>query len=208
MLFPFNLHSSSLILSPMNDAFNYVAVLVSIVIGLGITRVLGQLSEIVQRQNRSRRYWVHTLWIIALFNGLTLNWWVTYRWRVAPHWNFFLFLWVMIPGVLLYLACGVFCPGELASTGAKDWREYYYDNRRGFFSFLAAIWPLDIIDTLLKGKQHFIEQGVLYLPTIALWTLGAVVAATTRNERYHQIWSILFLVSTLSYTTVVLVNLG
>ena len=75
----------------MSDAFNYVAVLVSIVLGLGITRVLGQLSEIIQKQNRSRRYWVHTIWIIAMFNGLMLNWWVLFRWRVAPQWNFFLF---------------------------------------------------------------------------------------------------------------------
>lgn len=192
----------------MSDAFNYVAVLVSIVLGLGITRVLGQLSEIIQKQNRSRRYWVHSLWIIAMFNALMLNWWVLFRWRLAPHWNFFLFIWVMIAPVLLYLATAVLCPGELTSTGAKDWREYFYDNRRGFFVCIAAIWPLDAIDTLLKGKQHFIEQGFLYLPMLALWTTGSVIAATTTNERYHQIWSIVFLVSTISYTTVVLLNLG
>ena len=68
--------------------------------------------------------------------------------------------------------------------------------------------PLDIIDTLLKGKQHFIEQGVLYLPTIAFWTCGTIIAAIIANERYHQFWSIAFLVSTIGYTTIVLLNLG
>jgi hypothetical protein len=66
---------------------------------------------------------------------------------------------VAIVPTLLYLASGVLCPGELASTGVATWREYYYANRRGFFFILASIWPLDVIDTLLKGKQHFIDQG-------------------------------------------------
>jgi len=51
----------------------------------------------------------------------------------------------------------VIAPGELAETGAANWRDYYYANRRGFFFIIVPIWPLDIIDTLLKGKQHFID---------------------------------------------------
>jgi hypothetical protein len=152
----------------VQDSFNYVAVLVSIIIGLGVTRVLSQLSEAIQAQDRHRNYWVHTLWMINLFIFLMLSWWVFYRWKIAPEWNFFLFMWVTIAPTLLYLASGVLCPGELASTSAANWREYYYANRRGFFFILAPIWPLDVIDTLLKGKQHFIDQGVLYLPTMAI----------------------------------------
>lgn len=74
----------------MDDAFNYVAVLVSIVIGLGITRVLSQLSETIQAQDRRRNYWVHTLWMLNTFMFLMLSWWVFYRWKGAPQWNFFL----------------------------------------------------------------------------------------------------------------------
>jgi hypothetical protein len=55
-------------------------------------------------------------------------------------------------------------------------------SRRGFFFILAPIWPLDVIDTLLKGKQHFIDQGVLYLPTMAIWTIGSVIAGITASE--------------------------
>lgn len=52
----------------MEDSFNYVAVLVSIVIGLGMTKVLSQLSEAIQAQDRKRNYWVHTLWMVNLFH--------------------------------------------------------------------------------------------------------------------------------------------
>jgi hypothetical protein len=39
----------------VDDSFSYVAILVPIVIGLGVTRVLGQLSEAIQAQDRTIR---------------------------------------------------------------------------------------------------------------------------------------------------------
>ena len=36
----------------MNHSFNYVAVLISIVLGLGVTRVLSQISEVIQAGSR------------------------------------------------------------------------------------------------------------------------------------------------------------
>ncbi len=192
----------------MNDAFNYVAVLVSIVTGLAATRLMSALSEMIQFANRPRAYWIHVLWILTLFIELMLYWWVLYRWHSAPAWNFFLFVWVTIPGILVYLASAVLFPGELEATGSPDWRDYYYKNRRGFFFIFGAIAPLDIIDTLLKGRQHFIDQGPLYLPFITVWALGSVVAGLTRNEKYHAVWAIVFPLVLIFYTALVLLPLG
>jgi hypothetical protein len=192
----------------VEDSFNYVAVLVSIVIGLGLTRVLTGLSNAIEAGSRRRTYWVHTLWMVNLFSQLMLSWWVFYRWHTTPHWTFFLFLWVALTPTLIYLASGVLCPGELQPTGSATWREYYYANRRGFFLIFAAIWPLDIIDTLLKGKAHFFEQGSFYLPTMAAWCGLSVVAAITKNERYHAFWAIFFPLYQIFYTTMVLLKLG
>jgi hypothetical protein len=192
----------------MNDAFNYVAVLVSIVTGLAATRLLSGLSEMIQVANRPRIYWVHIVWIINVFIELMLYWWVLYRWRTAPDWTFFLFVWVTIPGILVYLASAVLFPGELETTGSPTWRDYYYQNRRGFFFIFGVIAPLDIIDTLLKGRQHFIEQGPLYLPFIALWGLGCLVAGITKNEKFHSTWAIAFPAIIIFYTWRVLLKLG
>ncbi len=192
----------------MNDAFNYIAVLVSIVLGLCATLVMSQLSEAIQAHHRKHGYWVHTVWMVNLFIYLILEWWVFYRWHNTTSWNFFLLIWVTITPTLLYLAAGVLCPGDLESTDAKNWREYYYANRRGFFFIMMLLWPLDVIDTLLKGKQHFIDQGPLYLPTLTIWTTGTVIAGVTANERYHRFWSLFFPLAVLSYTALVLFNLG
>jgi hypothetical protein len=76
-----------------------------------------------------------------------------------------------------------------------------------FFFILAPLWPLDIIDTLLKGKQHFIDQGPLYVPSMAIWTIGTVIAGITASEHYHRFWSIFFPLYVIAYTTIVLLKL-
>jgi hypothetical protein len=137
-----------------------------------------------------------------------LYWWVLYRWHSAPTWTFFLFVWVTIPGILVYLASAILFPGELETTGSPDWRDYYYKNRRGFFFIFGAIAPLDIIDTLLKGHQHFINQGALYLPFITIWAIGSFTAGITRNERYHATWALFFPAMMAFYTARALLHLG
>jgi hypothetical protein len=192
----------------MNDAFNYVAVLVSIIIGLAATRLLSAMSEMLQVANRPRIYWIHVMWILTLFIQVLLSWWVLYRWHYVTNWTFFLFVWVTIPAILMYLASAVLFPGELETSGSPDWRDYYYKNRRSFFLIFGSIAPLDIVDTLLKGKQHFFDQGVLYLPFIAVWGFGCLTAAITPNPRYHAIWAIAFPSVIIGYAAVVLLQLG
>jgi hypothetical protein len=192
----------------VNDAFNYIAVLVSIIVGLAATRLLSGMSEMLQVANRPRVYWVHVMWILNIFVELMLYWWVLYRWHYTVNWTFFLFIWVTIPAILVYLTSAVLYPGELETSGSPDWRDYYFRNRRSIFLIFGAIAPLDIVDTLLKGKQHFINQGPLYLPFIAFWGLGCVVAAITPNPRYHAIWAIAFPAAVIGYTMAVLARLG
>ena len=130
----------------------------------------------LQVANRPRIYWVHTMWILTLFMQVLLFWWMLYRWHYTTSRTFFLFVWVTHPSILLYLASAVLFPGELEASGSSNGRDYYYKNRRSFFLIFGAIAPLDIVDTLLKGKQHFLDQGVLDLPRIAFWGLGCLAA--------------------------------
>jgi hypothetical protein len=42
------------------DPFSYLSVLISIVLALGMTRVLAGVGEMLQARSRRRLYWVHT----------------------------------------------------------------------------------------------------------------------------------------------------
>ena len=48
-------------------AFEYLSVLISIILALGMTRVLAGVGEMLQARSRRRVYWVHAIWIINVF---------------------------------------------------------------------------------------------------------------------------------------------
>jgi hypothetical protein len=49
------------------DPFSYLSVLTSIVLALGITRILSGVGRLLQTRGRVRIYWVHLLWALNLY---------------------------------------------------------------------------------------------------------------------------------------------
>jgi hypothetical protein len=50
-----------------------------------------------------------------------------------------------------------------------------------------------VIDTALKGWQHFEAQGIMYVLTIALTFVLSLIAAATANERFHKFYALFLL---------------
>jgi hypothetical protein len=177
-------------------AFEYLSVLISIVLALGMTRVLAGVGEMLQARTQRRIYWVHVIWILNVFTYLVIAWWVFYRWRNEQAWTFFLFVFVLISPTILYLASLLLFPREGTMDESVDYKVHFYANHRAFFIIFALYAPVDLVDTLLKGVPHFFELGPLYIVSLVLFLVGATTAAITRNERYHQFYAIFFLVQT------------
>ena len=178
-------------------AFEYLSVLISIILALGMTRVLAGVGEMLQARSRRRVYWVHAIWIINVFLYLVVAWWIFYRWRNQQPWTFFLFIFVLISPTLLYLASLLLFPREGDVDSAVDYKTHYYANHRAFFILFVLFAPVDIVDSLLKGVPHFLNLGLPYIVINVLFLAGLVTAAITRNERYHQFYAIYFLVQTI-----------
>src|SRR4030095_11533421 len=106
------------------DAFNYLSVLISIILALGMTRVLGGVGEMLQARSRRRVYWVHAIWIINLFLYLVIAWWIFYRWRNQEPWRFLLFVFVLISPTILYLASLLLFPREADVERAMDYKTH------------------------------------------------------------------------------------
>ena len=179
------------------DPFSYLSVLISIVLALGMTRVLAGVGEMLQARLRRRLYWVHLVWVGNLFLYLIIAWWIFYRWRSQQPWTFFLFVFVLISPTVLYLASLILFPPESQLDEAIDYKKHYYANHRVFFILFALFTPIDIVDSLLKGIAHFFELGPRYLVSNVLYFTGMTLAAITRNERYHQFFAIFFLAQTI-----------
>ena len=196
-LFPlFIKHQTSYIKHVLMDPFSYLSVLISIILALGMTRVLADVGEMLQARSRCRLYWVHAIWVVNLFLYLVVAWWIFYRWRNQQQWTFFLFIFVLISPTILYLASIVLFPPESSLDEFVNYKTHYYSNHRVFFVLFAVFSPVDFVDTLLKGISHLVALGPLYFISSILFFAGLVIAAITRNERYHQCYAIFFLAQT------------
>lgn len=122
---------------------------------------------------------------------------VSYRWRFEQHWPFWLFIFVLISPTVLYLASVVLSPRDLdSSTAPRNYRSHFYANHRTFFLLLAIYAPVDVADSWLKGTAHLPGLGASYFISATILFTTLIIAAFTRNERYHRVFAIYFLLHT------------
>ena len=180
------------------EFFNYVMVLASVIIGLGITHLLQGVGGIIQHPRREKIYWVHLLWVAAIFLRAIFWWWFEFRLSKTAEWTFTLYLFVLAYAVLIYLWCALLFPRDLA--GYDGFKDYFYSRRRWFFGLLLAGQGVDVADTLLKGLDHFRSLGSSYPVAIVLMSLLLLIAIRTRSGRFHGAFAIFAVAYLLGYS--------
>jgi hypothetical protein len=160
----------------------------------------------LQMRGKIRLYWVHLLWSVNVFLWILLDWWILYRWSAFQGWTFFLLLFILASPIIAFLLSVLLVPDPLEE--GVDLKKHYYANHRWFFILAALLPPLDAVDTALKGREHFIAQGPVYVFTISIIFILCVIAALTRRERYHAAFSIFFLIYILAFISVNLLTIA
>jgi len=158
-------HQTSYIKDLVVDPFSYLSVLISIVLALGMTRVLAGVGEMLQARSRRRVYWVHAIWIVNLFLYLVIAWWIFYRWRNQEPWTIYLFVFVLISPTILYLASLLLFPSESAFD------EQYDINIKGAYFTIQKALPF-----LNDGASIILNTSV----ADATGTIGASAYSGTK----------------------------
>ncbi len=187
------------------DAFPYLSGLTSVVLALALTRLFIGIGTAVEHRKTVRMYWVHLLWTANLFLFIVLEWWILFRWQGFTDWNFFLFLFLLLSPSVAFLLSVFLFPGSIAET---DFRAHFFENRQRFFAVAALLPPLDAADTLLKGVAHFQAQGPLYVVFLSVVFGLTVVAAITKDERYHRFFAVFFCAYLIAFIFVNLNTIG
>lgn len=167
--------------------FEYLSVFISIVIGLGVVRLLSGIVALLDRQE-SKPYWVHSAWVAIHVFMLPWFWWFQFDWRQETTWTFPVFFFVIVFAMLYYLAVAVLIPTREADF--KDLNAYFYKMRPRFFAFLTLINIADVIDTYLK-PGNIEDVGPTYLPVMTFVIIGNVTAFLTENRVFHQVWIVI-----------------
>ncbi len=170
------------------DIFNYVMVLASVIIGLGITHLLQGVAGIVQNPGREKVYWVHLAWVGVVFLRAIFWWWFEYRLSDTAQWSFALYLFVLGYAFLIYLACALLFPRDLVDY--EGYKGYYYSRRGWFFGVNLVGVAVDIADSRFKGIDYFRALGWSYLVIMAALATLFAIAMRTRSERYHAVLAV------------------
>jgi hypothetical protein len=165
------------------DAFSYLSVLLSIILGLAITQVLKGFRGLMHARSRVRMYVPTMIWAVLALVADVQSWWSEFGLRRHEAWTFLGFSVVVAHAIFLYMIAALVLP-DVPGEKDLDLREHYYDHHRWFFSFvvLAALFGIGK-DLALDG--HLPETRNLMFQLSFIATGG--IAAITRREWYHQV---------------------
>ena len=166
------------------DTFEFLTVFVYIILGLGMTYLILGVGKFLRRKEYYRFYWLHFMQIINIYFLILNSWWITYSWMGMINLTFLHFLFIMCSPCVVVLASSLLFPSG-GKTNVIDLKEHYFSNSKMFYILFSLWYPLDLIDTLLKGTQHLSDLGGLYIVLIASSFIIVLSAAFIRKPLYH-----------------------
>lgn len=169
--------------------FEYVTVLISIILGLGITQIVTGIGDVIHQWNRIKIYWPHTLWIVLVFVMHIHEWWYTYDLRKHETWHLMSFLFLILYPILLFVLARILFPFGAMDTEV-DFKIFYFDNYRKFFLLVSLIVVLAILqDTILEGYSVFSQLPKAVIPLV----LSTLALKKVKHELLHQVIVLLLL---------------
>jgi len=163
----------------------HIRVLIGILVGLSLRHLLTGAVQLIQHPGRYKIYWVHLAWVSFIFLYLIHFWWWEFHLEAITAWTFVVYFILILYGLLLYLLSALLFPVDL--TDYEGFKDYFYSRRRWFFGSLAAIFVIDIFDTLIKGAAYLHGIGpALTAPVASALGMRVVVTYHSKNYEHHK----------------------
>jgi hypothetical protein len=141
------------------SSFEFIAALMSIIIGLGVTNLLAGAGRAFYRRKENPLDEVHIVLTLATLLLLVLQWWVTFKWNTEITWSFDRFLLLIVWTITLYMLTVFLYPPDLSE--AEEHQRRFQRNRVGYYSAFIAMCVLDIAQTAIHGD---LLHPIWYVP--------------------------------------------
>jgi hypothetical protein len=175
--------------------FEYAMVLISIIVGLGITHILSSLGSAVHRLRRQgppiRLELTYLSWVAFLFTWLVNFWWWEFKWsELASTFGIGLFLFLVLYAVSLFLLAVILVPHRLEIV--DDSWDYFLAIRGWFYGGVLVLNVIDLADTFMKGAEWGLRWS--YLSFWVALAAACVVGLITTRRSVHMSFGIAMLV--------------
>lgn len=165
----------------MEQVYPHLRILVSLILGLAITRVLSGLSRRVQVPERTGGMAAQMVWAAVLLLGAVHYWWWEFSLRLLTDWHFGTYVFVLAYASLYFLMATLLFPD--AVPGHAESEAFFMRSRRMFFGLFALSFGFDLLDTLIKGRAHLADLGPEYPVRLIFGLAVSVVGMRARTAR-------------------------
>ena len=169
-------------------AFDYLTILISLIIGLALANVLTGFANLIHERERVRLFLPSVVWAIWIFVAAVQHWWADYNAHTVVRWSFAAFFSMLLIPLDLYLLSELALPRRQSADALINLEAWYFRNRRWFFGLVAALVPLSFLEEqLVRGNLH---KPVGDTVSLAVLFITALVAFLARKRRIHYLIAI------------------
>lgn len=167
------------------ERFDFLLVLIGVVLGLGITQILTGFANVIQHRDRVRPYWVQLAWMGLMFLLQVEYWYSIESWRQGPGLggDFFGYVATLFVPFALYITSVVLVP-SIPPTGPFDCRHDYFQNARWTFALATACLVVLTIQKTLHADARWMQPRNAVRGCAILCTAGLAV---TKDARVHRV---------------------
>lgn len=166
--------------------FEYITVLISIILGMGITQLVTGIADVVHQWNKTKLYWPHLIWVGFVFFLHIQDWWETYALQTHASWRLSTFLFVVLYPINLFILARLLFP--IANSNTVDFKQFYFSNYRRFFLWVIILSLLAIANNLAISDYTWMDQMA---PTALVLTLGPIAGRDIKNEYVHKVAAVM-----------------
>jgi hypothetical protein len=167
--------------NPINP-FEYVSILISIILGLGMTQLLASFSDLLYNFKKIKFYWPHTLWIVFVLFLHVQDWFITYKLKDRWTWDLPELFFVLLYPITLFMVAKLLLP--TSDSEEKQNMKLFYKSQYPILFFVVSICVL--ISILFN--LYFLNETVLHqIPLIILFlTVLFLSLRKTNSEIIHN----------------------
>ncbi len=168
----------------MSDAFAYLSVLLSIILGLAIAEILMGYRSLLLARGSVKLYAPPLIWSATMLVLAIHFWWASFGLAGREDWDFTAFSAVLMQTVMLFMGASLLLP-KTRPDQQIDLKAHYYREAGPFFLFGLLFLAFGYVkDWLLDGH---IQRGGIALGFFVFFTAMTLTALFVRKPRVHEI---------------------
>lgn len=177
------------------EPFEYVVVLISLILGLGVAQLLNGVADMVAQFKKTKFSAAHCIFIVVIFLVFFQDWWYTFQYsNQITEWTQYIILALLsFPIALFLLARFMFPTGSRSQE--TDMHAYFYENWRWLYGLFASTIAISIVQNIFISGYTLTEQ----IPLIIYFTWYVVVISLNiKSSKFHNVFQVVQLLIWLS----------